>query len=100
MLVKLHKNQEGQSVAAVCDTELAGKKFEEGNLQLDLTSDFYAGEETDDMHAGDMMRNSDVINLVGEKSVKCAIKEELIEEGHVKKIAGIPYAQVIIGHGS
>jgi hypothetical protein len=98
MLVKLHKNQEGRTVAAVCDTELSGKKFEEGEAQLDLASEFYKGEETDGLHAGDIMRNSDIVNLVGEKSVQCGISEGVIEEGHVKKIAGIPYAQAVIVH--
>ena len=78
MIVKVHKNQEGRTVAAVCDSELAGKKFEDGDKQLDLTSDFYKGEETDDMHTGDIIRNSDIINLVGEKSVELGIKEEVI----------------------
>ena len=45
MLVKVHKNTEGQILLAICDDDLIGKKFEEGNLQLDLSSDFYKGEE-------------------------------------------------------
>ena len=98
MIVKVHKNQEGRTVAALCDTEIAGKKFEEGEKQLDLASDFYAGEETDDQHAGDIIRNADIVNLVGEKSVECGVKEGVIEEEHVKKISGIPYAQAIIEH--
>jgi hypothetical protein len=96
MIVKLHKNNEGRTVAAVCDSDLTGKKFEEGDKQLDLTSDFYKGEETNDLHTGDIIKNSDIVNLVGEKSVELGIKEEVIEKCHVKKIAGIPYAQAAI----
>lgn len=95
MIIKLHKKDE-RVVVAVCDSELLGKKFEEGKLQLDLTSDFYKGEEKDDMTVGDTIRNCDGINLVGEKAVKLGIDEGVIDEKHVKKIAGIPYAQAII----
>lgn len=98
MLVKLHKNQEGRTVAAVCDTDLKGKKFEEGGCQLDMTSGFYAGVEMDDIHAGDVMRNCDSVNIVGSKSVECGIKEGIIDRSSIKKIAGIPYAQAIVSH--
>ena len=96
MIIKSHKSPDGKIVAAVCDTELKGKKFEEGKLQLDLTSNFFDGEEKDELTVGDTIRNADSVNLVGEKSVEIGIKEGVIEKEHVKKIAGIPYAQAII----
>ena len=95
MLVKLHK-KDNRVVAAVCDKEIFGKKFEEGELQIDLSSSFYAGRESDEVNAGDVMRNADMINVVGEKSVNCAISEGLIDRCQVKKIAGIPYAQAVL----
>lgn len=97
MILKLHKKG-GKIVAAVCDTEIYGKKFEEGKKQLDLSSDFYDGEEKDDMTVGDTIRNADHVNIVGEKAVKLGIKEGVIEEDHVLKISGIPYAQAVIIH--
>ncbi len=95
MIIKLHK-KEGNIVAAVCDSELIGRKFEEGSHQLDLTSEFYKGEEKDDETIGDTIRNSDHVNLVGKKSVGLGIQEGVIDESHVKTIAGIPYAQAVV----
>lgn len=95
MIVKVHK-KEGKTIVAACDTEILGKKFEEGEHQLDLSSDFYKGEEMSELEAGDIIRNGTVVNLVGEKAVEIGIKEEVIDSSHVKKIAGIPYAQGII----
>ena len=95
MILNQHK-REGKILAAVCDSELFGQKFEEKNKQLDLTSDFYNGEEKDDKTIGDSIRNADSVNLVGEKAVKLGIDEGIIDEEHVKKIAGIPYAQAVI----
>jgi len=96
MIAKAHKNPDGKIVVAVCDSELLGKKYEEDQKQLDLTSDFYKGEQNQDSAIGDLMRNAEAVNLVGEKSVKLAVQEGVIDEEHVKTIAGIPYAQAAI----
>ena len=96
MIAKAHKNPDGKIVVAVCDSELLGKKYEEDQKQLDLASDFYKGEEQEDAAIGDLMRNADAVNLVGEKSVNLGVQEGVIDEEHVKKVAGIPYAQAAI----
>ncbi len=99
MIVKVHK-KDGRTIVAVCDDELLGKKFEENNKQLDLTSDFYKGDQyTDKQLVGDMIRNADVINLVGTISVSLGIDESLIEKENVVNIQGVPHAQAVITHG-
>ena len=95
MIVKVHKRS-GKALVAVCDTDLIGKKFEEGELQLDLTSNFYAGEEVDEKAAGDLIRNAYMVNLVGKNAVKLGVDKGIIEESHIGKIAGIPHAQAVI----
>ncbi len=97
VLVKLHK-KEGKILAAICDSDLLGKRFEEGNLQLDLTGDFYAGDERSDTEAGDLIRNADYVNLIGKKSIKLGIEEGVIDQQNVKLVKGVPHAQAIILH--
>lgn len=97
MIVKVHKRQD-KTVVAVCDTNLIGKKFEDGDLQLDLGSDFYKGEEMDEKEAGDLVRNADIINLAGEESIRLGLAEGVIDEEHVLKIKGIPHAQAVLEH--
>ena len=99
MIVKIHKVEGNKMLLAVCDSELLGKKFEEGNKQLDMTSNFYKGEEKTTREVCDLMRNSYMINLVGEKSIKLALKEELVNEDNINKISDVPYAQVILQEG-
>ncbi|TKJ17401.1 hypothetical protein CEE44_02600 [Candidatus Woesearchaeota archaeon B3_Woes] len=96
MIVKTHQTEDKRILLVVCDNEILGKKFEEGNKQLDLTSDFYKGIEKTELEVCDLMRNCDMINLVGEKVINLAIKEGVIDSEHVKKISDIPYAQVVI----
>jgi len=97
MIAKVHKKDE-KTVVAVCDDELLGKKFEEGNLQLDLSSDFYKGNKLSDKEIGDLVRNADAVNLVGERAVALGIAEGIIEQKHIIKIKGIPHAQATIVH--
>jgi hypothetical protein len=97
MIVKIHKRDD-RTIVAVCDSDLIGRKFEQGDRQLDLTSDFYAGEERDDKEVGDLIRNADIINLVGQNAVKLGLQEEVITQDHVITIAGIPHAQAVVVH--
>ena len=93
--IKIHKAY--RTVVAICDSDILGKKFEEGNKQLDLTSDFYNGEKRSDREIYDLMRNSYMLNLVGKKTIKFALDESMITDDNVRKIANIPYANVVLG---
>ncbi len=97
MIIKIHK-REDRTIVAVCDSDLLGRKFAEGDRQLDLTSDFYKGDERDDKDVGDLIRNADIVNLVGPKAVAIGLQEEVITQDHIVTIAGIPHAQAVITH--
>ena len=45
MNAKVHRTKDGRLILALCDSELLGKVFVEGDVKLDLTTDFYQGEE-------------------------------------------------------
>ncbi|HME86958.1 MAG TPA: DUF424 family protein [Candidatus Nanoarchaeia archaeon] len=92
MIVKIHESKQGD-IVAVIDTDLLGKIIEDEDFQLDLTSNFYKGEERATDEIGDLMRNAHGINIVGEKTIALAIEEGLIDEDMVKRIGGIPYYQ-------
>ena len=92
-----------RDVVAICDAEIFGKKFEEGRFQLDIKENFYnskQGEQVDKDKAREIMQKmlaeDATFNIVGEKSIALAIKEGIIFEESVKKIAGIPYSLVLI----
>ena len=91
ILVKIHESS-GASILAVADKELVGKKFEEGELCLDVTERFYGGEEKTEEEIISLMKESQNINLVGEKAVALGIKAEIITQDSVIKIKGIPHA--------
>lgn len=94
MIAKLHKSA-NSIILMVCDSGIIGKKFSEKDLQLDLNSDFYNGNEESDEKIKMMMKAATIMNFTGKKSVGLAIKEGVIDERNVKKIGGIPHAQCV-----
>ena len=97
IVAKVHKSEDGRMVLAVCDKDLLGKKFEQGELLLDLTSDFYDGKEVKEEDLKMMFKGSYVVNVVGKESVAMALKEGIIQQENVVKVKDVPYAQALIG---
>lgn len=89
-----------RDVVAVCDDDLLGKKFKEGKFQLDVKENFFKGEKTSEKKAIEIMQHMSkgdaTFNIIGEKSVKTALKAGVISEEGIKKIQNIPYALVLI----
>ncbi|MCD6428623.1 MAG: DUF424 domain-containing protein [Desulfurococcales archaeon] len=82
-------------VVAVCDKELLGKKFSEGEVILDVNKDFFGGFLTDIDEALHYVENAFTAMLVGENIVQEAIKAGLIHPEAVLKVSGVPYAHIV-----
>ncbi len=89
-----------RNVVAICDSELLGKCFEEGIFQLDIKESFYKGDKKTEQEViqiiQDMKSEDATFNIVGKKSVNCAVKCGLISEDTIKKIQGIPFVLVLM----
>jgi uncharacterized protein len=94
MIVKKHSTS-GRLILAICDPDLIGKKFTEEKKQLDLTSSFYNGEETEEKELKKLIKQAYMLNLVGKKAIDFALKNKLIEKGNILFVAKIPHAQVL-----
>lgn len=95
MIVSIHKSS-GRIIVAVCDSELLGKTFSKGDLQLDLASDFYKGEEKTPEETLQIMKAAHMLNLVGEKTINLAIANGFISKEHVLYVEKIPHAQMVL----
>ena len=80
---------------ALCDHELLGKKFEEGNRQLDLTSDFYQGELKTEEEIKELIKDVYIINLVGKHSLQLIENLKLRPE-RVITIDNIPHVEIVL----
>ena len=82
MLIKIHKSY--RDVVAVCDNSLIGKKFEEGEFQLDVKESFFLGENVQKEEAEELLKSllaeDSTFNIVGEESVSTAKKAGIITD--------------------
>lgn len=85
-----------KKLVAVCDSDLLGKKLEEKDTQLDLTGDFYKGEEVSEAQFMEMVKGAYTVNIVGKEAVELGIKNGLIKKESIITISGIPHAQAFV----
>jgi len=95
MIVRIHNTPNGRMLA-ICDSDILGKKFEEDDKQLDLSSQFFQGEEMSEEDIEPILKDVYVINAVGKESITFLEKHKLIEKDHAITIAGIPHAQCVV----
>jgi hypothetical protein len=95
MYVKSYRSGRNFLVAA-CDRELIGKCLRERGLKLEVTENFYKGSLASCKELADMLKDATIANLVGERTVKCAISKGFIDEEGVIKICGVPHAQMYV----
>lgn len=95
MEVYANLKKEGRNVLlAICDEELLGKTLRDGKIVFNISADFYKGRKLSVDQAVSMIKNSTIINLVGNECVKKAIEIGYLHPDAVLKIEGISHAQI------
>lgn len=95
MIVKIHQTN-NKKIVAICDENLLGKKFEEKNLQLDLSSNFYKGKRKTEQEILDIIKDAYIVNVTGKKSTEIILKIGLVDKKNIIKINNIPHAQILM----
>ncbi len=95
--MKKHTTENGE-ILALCDEELLGKVFSEGNRELDLNlySDFYKGDIKEEKEAESEIFEMDIssANVVGDRSVSIFINNRIAKNEEVMRIGDIPFIQI------
>jgi hypothetical protein len=96
--VKIHKTY--RDVVSICDSDLVGKTFQEGDFQLDVKENFYNGEEVDEKKLFKIINNMSIedstFNIIGKESTQTALKAGIISKEGIKKIQDIPFSLVLL----
>ncbi len=82
-------------ILAICDASALGSSLEEGELMLEVSRDFYSGNECDESGALELLESSTIVNAVGEEIISLMLKNRLVKESNVLRISGVPHAQLI-----
>jgi len=88
-------NTENHIIVAVCDKNIIGRVFREGEFVLKIEEYFYKGKETDKDEVQEALSNATIANIAGEKAVACAVECGCIDPETIIFIEGIPHAQMV-----
>ena len=97
MLLRERETERGLLVS-VCDDELIGETFENGELSLTVNESFYGGEEAESVGEEALIKGlerASIANLVGEECVEIAVEAEFIDEHAVIDVGGTQHAQLL-----
>ncbi|HII14730.1 MAG TPA: DUF424 family protein [Nanoarchaeota archaeon] len=88
ILIKIHES----GVVSLCDANLLGKSFEEGDFCLDVSEHFFKGEERTEEYIAGMLQSAGNAAIVGKDSVDLAVKHGIISKDCVRKVGKVPFA--------
>ena len=96
MIVKKHVTPDKRLLLSVCDSDILGKQYSEGEHQLDLTSNFYNGDEMSEEDALVEMKKAYMLHIIGQKSITLAKDNGYVSEEQINTIENIPFAHALM----
>lgn len=94
LLVNERETEKGRLVS-VCDADVLGEEFENGEVSLTVDPSFYDGQEADEESVVASLSRCRVANIVGTRAVDVAIEHGFIEEENVLEFDGTRHAQLL-----
>jgi hypothetical protein len=95
LVVSLKKGANG-SILVITDKDIIGKKFEEGKLQLDLTNDFYFGDEKSKEEIILMIKSARDVFVTGKEAVALVVELDLVDTSRIIYVDGVAHAQIAL----
>ncbi len=86
----------GEVLVAVCDEEIVGREFKEGDLRIKISEEFYGKEKYEEEEVKRALRQATIANISGERAVKLAISIGIVDESRILKIGECWHAQMVV----
>lgn len=94
LLLNERDTEEGLLVS-VCDADVLGETFENGEVSLTVEEEFYDGEATEPERVVESLASCTTANLVGTECVELAIDAGFVEADNVLELEGTKHAQLL-----
>jgi hypothetical protein len=82
-------------LVAVCDAELLGDTFANGDVSLTVTEEFYGGDPAEEAAVVASLRSAQVANVVGERAVAVAVEADVVDPDAVLEVGETRHAQLL-----
>ncbi|AKH98570.1 DUF424 domain-containing protein [Halanaeroarchaeum sulfurireducens] len=94
MIVSERQTDQGLLVTA-CDPDVLGETFEDGDVSITVSDEFYGGESRDEDAVVEALSRATVANLVGRDVVELAIEAGYVDEANVLEVDTTLHAQFL-----
>ena len=75
----------------ICDVDLLGKNIVEGELNMNISESYYGEKLIEKEEAKKLLKQSSIINMVGENTISLSIELGIGSENGIKKISNVPF---------
>ncbi len=93
-LYKVHTSG-NHRIVGICDREIVGKEFRDGDRRLFVDPSFYSDGEADRKKMLSLIPTADSANIAGSGAVEAAIEAGFVDPGCVLVIGGVKTAIVM-----
>ena len=94
-LLLTERDTEEGLLVSVCDADVVGETFENGDVSLTVDADFYDGREVGEDAVVDSLARCSVANIVGTRAVGLAVEHGFVDEENVLDLEGTRHAQLL-----
>ena len=75
----------------ICDADLLGKNIVEGELNMNISESYYGEKLIEKEEASKLLKQSSIINMVGENTISLSIELGIGSENGIKTISDVPF---------
>jgi hypothetical protein len=94
LLLNERETPKGRLVS-VCDADLLGEEFDNGDVSLTVDAAFYDGNRVEEETVVASLARCSVANIVGTRAVALAVEHGFVDEANVLEFEGTRHAQLL-----
>lgn len=83
------------TILAVSDSDILGKSFSDGELQLTVSKEFYGSNSAEESEIIGLLKKATIVNAVGKSIISLLLTKTLVDKRNVIEIGGVPHAQIV-----
>ncbi len=95
MLLRIHRSADNKEIIGLCDRELIGKTYSEGEISVAINEAFFGNQPASEEEVIRVLMTGDNITIFGKRCVDLAVSHGILEPDSCRLIDGIPYTTII-----
>ena len=87
-------NYQNSNMLNMCDENLLGRTIANGNVQINISKNYYGQRLVEKQEAEQLLQNSSILNLVGTNTIQMSIQLKIGSSQGIKTIGDVPFLLV------